>query len=167
MAVGPRTAMGTQGWGRVPAETYQIGQQTRAHEGSVFALCRRRDGTVLSGGGKDRRVLSWSPALSLLQEAEVRTPPRPPPSPPEPSLLDVKEGGGGVTPKQIPERFGAVRTIAEGPGEELLVGTTRNALLRGTLSGGFTAIVQVGTAGGRPPCGPPGGQRGDTAGGGR
>lgn len=95
MAVGPRTAMGTQGWGRVPAETYQIGQQTRAHEGSVFALCRRRDGTVLSGGGKDRRVLSWSPALSLLQEAEVRTPPRPPPSPPEPSLLDVKEGGGG------------------------------------------------------------------------
>uniref|UniRef100_A0A8V0X310 EMAP like 3 n=1 Tax=Gallus gallus TaxID=9031 RepID=A0A8V0X310_CHICK len=90
----------------------RIGQQTRAHEGSVFALCRRRDGTVLSGGGKDRRVLSWSPALSLLQEAE------------------------------IPERFGAVRTIAEGPGEELLVGTTRNALLRGTLSGGFTAIVQ-------------------------
>lgn len=53
-----------------------------------------------------------------------------------------------MTPKQIPERFGAVRTIAEGPGEELLVGTTRNALLRGTLSGGFTAIVQVGTAGG-------------------
>uniref|UniRef100_A0A8V0X3A5 EMAP like 3 n=1 Tax=Gallus gallus TaxID=9031 RepID=A0A8V0X3A5_CHICK len=101
-----------RGVGKGGKETYQIGQQTRAHEGSVFALCRRRDGTVLSGGGKDRRVLSWSPALSLLQEAE------------------------------IPERFGAVRTIAEGPGEELLVGTTRNALLRGTLSGGFTAIVQ-------------------------
>lgn len=29
------------------------------------------------------------------------------------------------------------------------------------------AAEQVGTAGGRPPCGPPGGQRGDTAGGGR
>nr|XP_038028200.1 echinoderm microtubule-associated protein-like 3 isoform X3 [Anas platyrhynchos] len=94
------------------AETYQIGQQRRAHEGSVFALCRRRDGTVLSGGGKDRRVLSWSPELLLLQEAE------------------------------LPERFGAVRTIAEGPGEELLVGTTRNALLRGTLADGFTPIVQ-------------------------
>lgn len=98
--------------GKGGKETYQIGQQTRAHEGSVFALCRRRDGTVLSGGGKDRRVLSWSPALALLQEAE------------------------------LPERFGAVRTIAEGPGEELLVGTTRNALLRGTLADGFTPIVQ-------------------------
>ncbi|XP_032063175.1 echinoderm microtubule-associated protein-like 3 [Aythya fuligula] len=98
--------------GKGGKETYQIGQQRRAHEGSIFALCRRRDGTVLSGGGKDRRVLSWSPELLLLQEAE------------------------------LPERFGAVRTIAEGPGEELLVGTTRNALLRGTLADGFTPIVQ-------------------------
>ncbi|XP_054664288.1 echinoderm microtubule-associated protein-like 3 isoform X2 [Grus americana] len=104
------------GDGRTPGkggkETYQIGQQTRAHEGSIFALCRRRDGTVLSGGGKDRRVVCWSPDLALLQEAE------------------------------LPERFGAVRTIAEGPGDELLVGTTRNALLRGTLAAGFTPIVQ-------------------------
>ncbi|KAI1229734.1 hypothetical protein IHE44_0010921, partial [Lamprotornis superbus] len=98
--------------GKGGKEMYQIGQQTRAHEGSVFALCRRRDGTVLSGGGKDRRVLSWSPALELLHEVE------------------------------LPESFGAVRTIAEGPGEELLVGTTRNALLRGTLGSGFTPIVQ-------------------------
>nr|XP_021401399.1 echinoderm microtubule-associated protein-like 3 [Lonchura striata domestica] len=62
-------------WTRTPGkggkEMYQIGQQTRAHEGSVFALCRRRDGTVLSGGGKDRRVLSWSPTLELLHEVEV------------------------------------------------------------------------------------------------
>ncbi|KAM6032631.1 LOW QUALITY PROTEIN: echinoderm microtubule-associated protein-like 3 [Chlamydotis macqueenii] len=106
-AAGDGRALGKGG-----KETYQIGQQTRAHEGSVFALCRRRDGTVLSGGGKDRRVVCWSPALALLQEAE------------------------------LPERFGAVRTIAEGPGDELLVGTTRNALLRGTLADGFTPIVQ-------------------------
>uniref|UniRef100_A0A8B9TM40 Echinoderm microtubule-associated protein-like 3 n=1 Tax=Anas platyrhynchos TaxID=8839 RepID=A0A8B9TM40_ANAPL len=105
-------AAGPAGKGGKGLGTYQIGQQRRAHEGSVFALCRRRDGTVLSGGGKDRRVLSWSPELLLLQEAE------------------------------LPERFGAVRTIAEGPGEELLVGTTRNALLRGTLADGFTPIVQ-------------------------
>ncbi|KAM9251657.1 echinoderm microtubule-associated protein-like 3 [Cariama cristata] len=104
------------GDGRTPGkggkETYQIGQQTRAHEGSIFALCRRRDGTVLSGGGKDRRVVCWSATLTLLRETE------------------------------LPERFGAVRTIAEGPGDELLVGTTRNALLRGTLAAGFTPIVQ-------------------------
>ncbi|NXN96341.1 EMAL3 protein, partial [Rhinopomastus cyanomelas] len=103
-------------WSRTPGkagkETYQIEQQTRAHEGSIFALCRRRDGSVLSGGGKDRRLLSWSPGLALQHELE------------------------------LPERFGAVRTIAEGPGQELLVGTTRNALLRGTLQEGFTPIVQ-------------------------
>uniref|UniRef100_A0A8C1WPQ7 EMAP like 3 n=1 Tax=Cyprinus carpio TaxID=7962 RepID=A0A8C1WPQ7_CYPCA len=43
---------------------------------------------------------------------------------------------------QIPEKFGAVRTIADVDGEELLVGTTRNAILRGTFSDGFVAIVQ-------------------------
>ncbi|XP_062454808.1 echinoderm microtubule-associated protein-like 3 isoform X3 [Rhea pennata] len=93
-------------------ETYRIGQQTRAHEGSVFALRLRADGSVLSGGGKDRRLRLWSPALALLCEAE------------------------------LPERFGAVRTIAEGDGDELLVGTTRNALLRGSLATGFAPIVQ-------------------------
>ncbi|KAG9338188.1 hypothetical protein JZ751_026938, partial [Albula glossodonta] len=53
----------------------------------------------------------------------------------------VEPGGGGFLP-WIPEKFGAVRTIAEVDGEELLVGTTRNAILRGTFSGGFMAIVQ-------------------------
>uniref|UniRef100_A0A8C1ZCL6 EMAP like 3 n=1 Tax=Cyprinus carpio TaxID=7962 RepID=A0A8C1ZCL6_CYPCA len=43
---------------------------------------------------------------------------------------------------EIPEKFGAVRTIADVDGEELLVGTTRNAILRGTFSDGFVAIVQ-------------------------
>lgn len=44
---------------------------------------------------------------------------------------------------QILETFGAVRTIADVDDEELLVGTTRNAILRGTFSDGFVAIVQV------------------------
>lgn len=44
---------------------------------------------------------------------------------------------------QIPENYGAVRTIADVDGEELLVGTTRNAILRGTFHDGFVAIVQV------------------------
>ncbi|XP_062821536.1 echinoderm microtubule-associated protein-like 3 isoform X1 [Anolis carolinensis] len=92
--------------------TYQITKQTRAHEGSIFSLCLCRDGSVLSGGGKDRRLVRWSPGLSLLQEVE------------------------------IPEQFGAVRTIAEGDNGELLVGTTRNALLLGSLEDGFGPIIQ-------------------------
>ena len=51
------------------------------------------------------------------------------------------------TPLQIPEHFGAVRAIAEGPGSELLVGTTKNALLRGDLAQGFSPVIQVGGQG--------------------
>ncbi|KAG7484962.1 hypothetical protein MATL_G00055720 [Megalops atlanticus] len=97
--------------GKGAKETYQIMRQTRAHEGSVFTLCVLQGGAILSGGGKDRRVIRWS--VDLAPEREC-----------------------------IPEKFGAVRTIAEVEGEELLVGTTRNAILRGTFSEGFVAIVQ-------------------------
>ncbi|XP_038281253.1 echinoderm microtubule-associated protein-like 3 isoform X5 [Canis lupus baileyi] len=93
-------------------ETYGIVAQAHAHEGSIFALCLRRDGTVLSGGGRDRRLVQWGPGLVALQEAE------------------------------IPEHFGAVRAIAEGPGSQLLVGTTKNALLRGDLAQGFSPVIQ-------------------------
>lgn len=57
--------------------------QAHAHEGSIFALCLRRDGTVLSGGGRDRRLVQWGPGLVALQEAEVR------------ARLGSREGGGG------------------------------------------------------------------------
>ncbi|KPP76982.1 echinoderm microtubule-associated protein-like 3-like [Scleropages formosus] len=99
--------------GKGAKETYQIMRQTRAHEGSVFTLCVLHSGALLSGGGKDRRVVLWSVDLAPEKECE------------------------------IPEKFGAVRTIAHVDGEELLVGTTRNAILRGTFSGGFVAIVQA------------------------
>lgn len=44
---------------------------------------------------------------------------------------------------QVPEAFGPVRTVAEGKQDELLVGTTRNAILQGSFSGALTPIVQV------------------------
>uniref|UniRef100_A0AAY4AF69 HELP domain-containing protein n=1 Tax=Denticeps clupeoides TaxID=299321 RepID=A0AAY4AF69_9TELE len=54
----------------------------------------------------------------------------------------VSGHGGPLLTFRIPEQFGAVRTIGNVDGEELLVGTTRNAILRGTFSDGFVAIVQ-------------------------
>uniref|UniRef100_A0A672R615 EMAP like 3 n=1 Tax=Sinocyclocheilus grahami TaxID=75366 RepID=A0A672R615_SINGR len=96
-------------WGK---STFQIMKQTRAHEGSVFTMCVLQGGAILSGGGKDRKIIRWSADLAPERECE------------------------------IPEKFGAVRTIADVDGEELLVGTTRNAILRGTFSDGFVAIVQ-------------------------
>ncbi|XP_028988915.1 echinoderm microtubule-associated protein-like 3 isoform X1 [Betta splendens] len=98
--------------GKGAKETFQIMRQTRAHEGSVFTLCTLPGGALLSGGGKDRKIIRWSADLAPERECE------------------------------IPENFGAVRTIADVDGEEILVGTTRNAILRGTFSDGFVAIVQ-------------------------
>ena len=44
---------------------------------------------------------------------------------------------------QIPEQFGPIRTVAEGKGDVILIGTTRNFVLQGTLCGDFAAITQV------------------------
>lgn len=46
-------------------------RQTRAHEGSVFTLCSLRGGALLSGGGKDRKIIRWSVDLAPEQECEV------------------------------------------------------------------------------------------------
>uniref|UniRef100_A0A8C7JDD3 EMAP like 3 n=1 Tax=Oncorhynchus kisutch TaxID=8019 RepID=A0A8C7JDD3_ONCKI len=110
-------------WGKSPGdvktlgkgakETFQIMRQTRAHDGSVFTLCMLQGGALLSGGGKDRKIIRWSADLAPERECEVKD-----------------------------TCFGAVRCIADVDGEELLVGTTRNAILRGTFSDGFVAIVQ-------------------------
>uniref|UniRef100_A0A6Q2XQ25 HELP domain-containing protein n=1 Tax=Esox lucius TaxID=8010 RepID=A0A6Q2XQ25_ESOLU len=96
-------------WGKSPGD---IMRQTRAHDGSVFTLCMLHGGALLSGGGKDRKIIRWSADLAPERECE------------------------------IPEMFGAVRCIADVDGEEVLVGTTRNAILRGTFSDGFVAILQ-------------------------
>ncbi|XP_029470729.1 echinoderm microtubule-associated protein-like 3 isoform X2 [Rhinatrema bivittatum] len=107
-----KTAADIRTLGKGAKETFQIVRQSKAHEGSVFSLCLLRCGSVLSGGGKDRRIIQWSPSLAVEQETE------------------------------IPEQYGPVRTIAEGNGNELLIGTTRNAVLRGSFSEGFTPIIQ-------------------------
>lgn len=49
-----------------------------AHEGGIFALCMLRDGTLVSGGGKDRRLISWNGNYQKLHKAEVSQPQRRP-----------------------------------------------------------------------------------------
>uniref|UniRef100_A0A3B4Z847 Echinoderm microtubule-associated protein-like 1 n=1 Tax=Stegastes partitus TaxID=144197 RepID=A0A3B4Z847_9TELE len=82
-----------------------------AHEGSIFALCMLRNGTLVSGG-KDRRLISWDNSYQQTQTVEV------------------------------PEMFGPIRTIAEGRGETVLIGTTKNFVLQGSLDGEFMSITQ-------------------------
>ncbi|XP_058844082.1 echinoderm microtubule-associated protein-like 1 isoform X2 [Acipenser ruthenus] len=83
-----------------------------AHEGGIFALCMLRNGTLVSGGGKDRKLVSWDGNYQKIQEVE------------------------------IPESYGPVRTVAESKGECVLIGTTRNYVLQGTLYGEFNPITQ-------------------------
>uniref|UniRef100_A0A7N5KFS3 EMAP like 2 n=1 Tax=Ailuropoda melanoleuca TaxID=9646 RepID=A0A7N5KFS3_AILME len=83
-----------------------------AHDGGVFGLCALRDGTLVSGGGRDRRVVLWGSDYSKLQEVEV------------------------------PEDFGPVRTVAEGWEDTLYVGTTRNSILQGSVHTGFSLLIQ-------------------------
>lgn len=44
---------------------------------------------------------------------------------------------------QVPDLFGPIRTIAEGRGETVLIGTTKNFVLQGSLDGEFMCITQV------------------------
>ncbi|MBN3309993.1 EMAL1 protein, partial [Amia calva] len=83
-----------------------------AHEGGIFSLCVLKDGTLVSGGGKDRKVLFWDRNYQKQHELEV------------------------------PEMFGPVRCLTEGKEESLFVGTTRNAILEGSISGNLRPIVQ-------------------------
>ncbi|CAH2325064.1 echinoderm microtubule-associated -like 3 [Pelobates cultripes] len=107
-----RSAADTRTLGRGAKDTYQIVRHTRAHDGSVTSLTALRDGFVLSAGGKDKRLVMWSETLTQIKECE------------------------------IPEHFGAVRAIAEGIGGELLIGTTKNALLKGSMDNGFMPVIQ-------------------------
>nr|XP_029530759.1 echinoderm microtubule-associated protein-like 1 isoform X5 [Oncorhynchus nerka] len=68
--------------------------------------------STLVSGGKDRKLLSWDGSYQQIQSVEV------------------------------PELFGPVRTVAEGKRESVLIGTTRNYVLQGSLYGEFTPITQ-------------------------
>ncbi|XP_063764919.1 echinoderm microtubule-associated protein-like 1 isoform X9 [Eleginops maclovinus] len=96
-------------WGKGTNRISQVIQG--AHEGSIFALCMLRNGTLVSGG-KDRRLISWDSSYQQIQTVEV------------------------------PELFGPIRTIAEGRGESVLIGTTKNYVLQGSLDGEFIPITQ-------------------------
>ncbi|XP_047201142.1 echinoderm microtubule-associated protein-like 1 isoform X3 [Girardinichthys multiradiatus] len=82
-----------------------------AHEGSIFAVCMLRNGTLVSGG-KDRRLISWDSSYHQIQTVEVL------------------------------EFFGPIRTIAEGRGETVLIGTTKNFVLQGSVDEALVPITQ-------------------------
>ncbi|XP_069624688.1 echinoderm microtubule-associated protein-like 4 isoform X3 [Ranitomeya imitator] len=108
-------------WSKTPVEStagkgvkgvYQISKQIKAHDGSVFTLCQMRNGMMLTGGGKDRKVILWDHNLNSEREIEV------------------------------PDQYGTIRAVAEGKLDQFLIGTSRNFILRGTFNDGFQVEVQ-------------------------
>uniref|UniRef100_A0A8D0C8X4 Echinoderm microtubule-associated protein-like 4 n=1 Tax=Scleropages formosus TaxID=113540 RepID=A0A8D0C8X4_SCLFO len=92
-----------------------ISHQIKAHDGSLFTMCQIRNGMLLTGGGKDHRIILWDHDLNPERDIEV------------------------------PDQYGAIRALAEGKGDEFFVGTSRNFILRGTFNDGFLAEVQAHT----------------------
>lgn len=82
------------------------------HEGSIFSICVTKHGNIITGGGRDGRLVEFAPNLVLT----------------------------GVV-NQIEGHFGGVRIVSEGKGYQLLIGTTHNCILLGTLDIGFQPIV--------------------------
>uniref|UniRef100_A0A8C2R4Q5 EMAP like 1 n=1 Tax=Capra hircus TaxID=9925 RepID=A0A8C2R4Q5_CAPHI len=76
-----------------------------AHEGGIFALCMLRDGTLVSGGGKDRKLISWDGNYQKLHKTE------------------------------IPEQFGPIRTVAEGKAQSSGFHPSGSVVAVGTLTG--------------------------------
>ncbi|KAL1138870.1 hypothetical protein AAG570_008932 [Ranatra chinensis] len=85
---------------------------SHVHEGPIFSLCVVKDGSIISGGGKDGMIKQMD---SNLQSTGYET--------------------------QIAEHLGGVRTLAEGRGSQLLVGSTRNCILAGGFGLGFSPVV--------------------------
>ncbi|KFO23296.1 Echinoderm microtubule-associated protein-like 4 [Fukomys damarensis] len=98
--------------GKGPKGIYQISKQIKAHDGSVFTLCQLRNGMLLTGGGKDKKIILWDHDLNPEREIEV------------------------------PDQYGTIRAVAEGKADQFLVGTSRNFILRGTFNDGFQIEVQ-------------------------
>lgn len=71
-----------------------------------------RDGSLISGGGKDGRLVMFDSELN-------------------PTGLAIA----------IEPHFGAIRVVAEGKGSQLLIGTTRNCILTGSFELNFNPVV--------------------------
>eukprot|EP00095_Tigriopus_kingsejongensis_P006549 maker-scaffold515_size150689-snap-gene-0.35 protein:Tk06549 transcript:maker-scaffold515_size150689-snap-gene-0.35-mRNA-1 annotation:"echinoderm microtubule-associated 2 isoform x3" len=84
----------------------------KIHDGPIFSICVLKDGSVVTGGGRDRKLIQFDSSYKRTgMEAE------------------------------LPDHLGSVRTISQGRGSQLLLGSTRNSILQGTFELSFQEIV--------------------------
>ena len=84
----------------------------KVHDGPIFTICVLKDGSIVTGGGKDGRLVRYdSNFMATGREA------------------------------QLPDHLGGIRTVSQGHGSQLLVGTTRNSILTGNLDLSFQEVM--------------------------
>jgi len=84
----------------------------KVHDGPIFSICVLKDGSIVTGGGKDRKLV----------------------------LFDATYRRNGAE-AELPEHLGSVRTISQGKGSQLVLGSTKNSILQGTFELNFQEIV--------------------------
>ncbi|XP_033219907.1 echinoderm microtubule-associated protein-like CG42247 isoform X1 [Belonocnema kinseyi] len=96
---------------------YFVRMEFEAHNKGISCLVMLSEGTLLSGGEKDRKIAAWD------------------------SLQNYKR----ITDTKLPESAGGIRTIyPQRPGRNdgnIYVGTTRNNILEGSLQRRFNQVV--------------------------
>ncbi|VDK37930.1 unnamed protein product [Taenia asiatica] len=83
------------------------------HVGGIFALTLSKSGHLLSGGGRDSRIVELDSSLN-------------------PTGVFI----------ELSAWYGPVRTLISGPGDILIVGTTQGDILQGQLGADFSPLVQ-------------------------
>lgn len=97
-------------WGR---GTNTIQKLVRGiHNGSVFSICCMKEGNIITGGGKDGRVVMFDADMNSV------------------GIENIIEG-----------HYGGVRVVAEGRGSQIYIGTTKNCILHGDVQLGFAPAV--------------------------
>ena len=88
----------------------------KVHNGPIFAICVLKDGGIVSGGGKDGKLIHFDENYKKTN-------------------LEC----------ELPEEYGSIRTICQGrSSDQLIVGTTDNCLVAGTFLSGMEGILSHG-----------------------
>ena len=97
-------------WGRGYNAVTKV--MRKIHDGPIFSICVLKDGSIVTGGGKDSRIVKFD---TMYRKVGLEA--------------------------QLPEHLGSIRIISQGKGSQLLLGTTKNSILTGNFDLNFQEIM--------------------------
>ena len=97
-------------WGRGYNAVTKV--MRKIHDGPIFSICVLKDGSIITGGGKDSRIVKFD---TMYRKVGLEA--------------------------QLPDHLGSIRIISQGKGSQLLLGTTKNSILTGNFDLNFQEIM--------------------------